>query len=138
MSDHLINFKTKDKDRKVSFIETQQVKEGVECDIYTFVGDATQDLAIVRVTKGFKTPLQKILQGTKTIEGFLQGRGVLTVQSQGGSTNTYSFDPSSPDTEVEVKVGQIMQWTAPNDADLVFYEICDPPYQDGRFENLPE
>ena len=30
------------------------------------------------------------------------------------------------------------KWTAPSDTDLVFYEICDPPYQDGRFEDLPE
>lgn len=126
------------KNRKVSFIETMQVKDGVECDTYSFIGDDTQDLAIVRVTKGFKTPLQKILQGNKTIEGFLEGKGTLVVQLEDDTTNTYDLDATNANKEVEVKVGQTMQWTAPNDTDLVFYEICDPPYQDGRFEDLPE
>lgn len=125
-------------DRPVKYIETMQVKDGVECDTYTFVGDDTQDLAIVRVTKGFKTPLQKILQGSRTAEGFLEGKGTLTVQLEDGTTSTYELNSTSADKEVEVKVGQIMQWTAPDDTDLVFYEICDPPYKDGRFENLPE
>jgi hypothetical protein len=126
------------KNRKVSFIERMQVKEGVECDTYSFVGDATQDLAIVRVTRGFKTPLQKILHGTKTIEGFLEGKGTLVVHLEDGIINTLVLDITSANKEVEVKVGQIMQWTASEDADFVFYEICDPPYQDGRFEDLPE
>lgn len=124
--------------RKVSFIETMQVKDGVECDTYSFVDDATQDLAIVRVTKGFKTPLQRILQGNRTIEGFWEGRGELAVQTDDGLTHTYVFDATSTTKEVEVMVGQIMQWTAPADTNLVFYEICDPPYQAGRFEDLPE
>lgn len=124
--------------RPVAYIETMQVKDGVECDTYSFVGDDTQDLAIVRVTKGFKTPLQKILQGNKTIEGLMEGKGTLVVQSEDGTTVTHKLDTTSADKEVEVRVGQIMQWTAPNDTDLVFYEICDPPYKDGRFENLPE
>jgi hypothetical protein len=123
--------------RQVTYIETMQVKDGVECDTYSFVGDDTQDLAIVRVTKGFKTPLQKILQGDKTVEGFMEGKGTLVVQLEDGTTNTYDMDATSASKEVEVKVGQIMQWTAPSDTDLVFYEICDPPYKDGRFENLP-
>ena len=129
---------TEFKNRKVSFIETMQVKEGVECDTYSFIGDATQDLAIVRVTRGFKTPLQKILQGNKTIEGFLEGKGTLVVQLEDGTINTLVLDATSTIKEVEVKVGQIMQWTASEDAGFVFYEICDPPYQDGRFEDLPE
>ena len=124
--------------RPVAYIETMQVKEGVVCDTYSFVGDDNQDLAIVRVTKGCKTPLQKILQGTQTIEGFLSGKGTLMVQHEDGTTKTYTFNSASPDKEVEVNVGQIMQWTAPDDVDLIFYEICTPPYKDGRFENLPE
>lgn len=124
--------------RPVAYIETMQVKDGVECDTYSFVGDDAQDLAIVRVTKGFKTPLQKILQGNKTIEGFMEGKGTLVVQLEDGTTKTYDLDPTSTNKEVEVKVGQTMQWTAPSGTDLVFYEICDPPYKDGRFENLPE
>lgn len=37
---------------------------------------------------------------------------------------------------VVVKVDQVMQWHANGYSDLIFYEICEPPYQDGRFENL--
>jgi hypothetical protein len=29
-----------------------------------------------------------------------------------------------------------MQWTAKTD--LIFYEICYPKYEDGRYENLTE
>jgi hypothetical protein len=124
--------------RGVIYVETMQVKDGVECDVYAFEGDDSEDLAIVRVTKGFKTPLQKILQGDKTIEGYLDGEGALTVQHEDSTIKTYSFDAKSTDNEVEVQVGQIMQWAAPHDTDLTFYEICTPPYKDGRFENLAE
>lgn len=72
----LTSFRVGSETRPVAYVETIQVKEGVECDTYSFDGDNTQDLAIVRVNKGFKTPLQKILQGTKTVEGFLSGKGV--------------------------------------------------------------
>jgi hypothetical protein len=134
----LDSFRVNNVRRPVNFVETMQVKDGVQCDVYLFEGDETQDLAIVRVTRGFKTSLQKILQGNRTIEGLLDGRGVLTVQHEDGVINTYKLDVSSTEKEIEVKIGQIMQWEAPADTDLVFYEICDPPYKDGRFENLPE
>lgn len=124
--------------RSVTYVETMQVKDGVACDTYSYVGDDMQDLAIVRVTKGFKTPLQKILHGNKTVEGLFEGKGTLVVRLEDGRINTHELDATSANKEVEVKVGQIMQWAAPNDTDLVFYEICDPPYKDGRFEDLPE
>src|SRR5215469_15871425 len=116
--------------RPVEYVETMQVKSGVECDVYSFVGDGSEDLAIVRVAKGSKTPLQRILQGDKTIEGYLEGKGTLAVQYEDGTAKSHSFDATSTDKEVEVRVGQIMQWTAPNDTDLTFYEICKPPYKD--------
>ena len=46
----------------VQFVETQDVKEGVTCDIYTFEDDSNKDLAIIRIKPDFKTPLHKILQ----------------------------------------------------------------------------
>ncbi len=55
-----------------------------------------------------------------------------------GAMRSYNLNEQSQNKEVVVGVGQIMQWTAPEDTDLVFYEVCDPPYQDGRFEDLPE
>ncbi|MEO5948801.1 MAG: hypothetical protein ABIP74_00170 [Candidatus Saccharimonas sp.] len=136
MSQKLTQFTISDTPNEVQFVETQTVKEGVECDIYTFVGDDSRDLAIVRVLKGYKTPLQRILLGTKTIEGFADGEGTLMVRSDDGTEKSYT--PSSFGEEVIVEVGQIMQWHAGGESDLTFYEICEPPYADGRFENLSE
>jgi hypothetical protein len=47
----------------------------------------------------------------------------------------YRYPDSKTPLSVEVKIGEIMQWAAGDDG-LVFYEICDPPYIDGRYENL--
>jgi len=136
----LTTFKVQDKSVPVSFVETQTVKKGVECDIYTFVEDSSRDLAIVTVSKGYKTPLQRVLLGKMTIEGFYEGVGTLTVRSKDGKTDNYSFkSPYEQNVrEVAIELGQIMQWYADGDDDLVFYEICQPPYSDGRFENLEE
>lgn len=134
----LDHFKIAHEILEVKFIETQQVKEGVGCDTYSFVNDNSRDLAIVRVKAGHKTPLQKILKGTRTIEGFLEGAAVLTVRSEDGNIKSYTFKSSDSPKEIEVNVGQVMQWVAAPDTGLTFYEICYPPYKDGRFENLPE
>jgi len=131
-SEKLSNFG--DQETPVCFIETVTVKEGVECDIYSFENDGSKDLAIVRVAAGAKTPLQQVLSGVTTTEGFLSGEGTLTVQSNGEAT-TLSFNEESPG-EVLVEVGQTMQWEADPNSELVFYEVCVPPYEEGRFENL--
>lgn len=122
----------------MTFVENQTVKEGVEADIYTFDEDDSRDLAIVHVMKGSKTPLQRILKGTKTIEGYVSGTGTLTVTTQDGSTKKYFYtaEDSNPVVETEVHIGELMQWSA--ETDLTFYEICEPPYEDGRFEDLEE
>ena len=39
---------------------------------------------------------------------------------------------------IDVKVGDTMQWKADLNSRLVVYEVCYPPYADGRYENLPE
>lgn len=117
----------------VIFTETVKVKEGVEADIYTFSNDTSKDLAIVRVTVGYKTPLQRILKGEKTIEGFLSGKGTLAVRHPNETQDVFTY-PDSSQTEVTVRMGDIMHWSA--DTDLTFYEICWPPYEDGRFEDL--
>jgi hypothetical protein len=31
-----------------------------------------------------------------------------------------------------------MQWFADDDSSLTAYEICYPPYEDGRYENISE
>ena len=122
--------------RQVSFIETLHVKKGVVCDTYSFVGDSSKDLGVITVSRDQTTPRQRIVQGSTTIEGYLSGHGTLTIKYEKGETKTYTFGKDSEDGPVDVEIGQIVQLKAAHDSDLVFYEICEPPYQDGRFENL--
>lgn len=129
--ERLTNFKNE----AITFIETQQVKEGVEADIYTFDNDSSKDLAMVRVMAGKITPLQRILKGEKTIEGFLEGTGTLTITDSMGKQSVHRF-PEQVETEVTLTINNTMQWHA--DSDLTFYEICWPPYEDGRFQNLSQ
>lgn len=133
MADRLATFLFDGEQLTVNFVETLQVKEGVSCDVYTFADDDTKDLAIVTVTKGASTPLQLVLRGEQTIEGHVSGSGTLRIWSKDGHVVAHK----SPRSQ-EVKVGEKMQWTADGDSDLVFFEVCAPPYKDGRFQNLPE
>ncbi|MEK6952501.1 MAG: hypothetical protein AABX29_05800 [Nanoarchaeota archaeon] len=121
----------------VKFVETQVVKEGVTCDIYTFDDDSNKDLAIIKIKSGFRTPLQRVLQGEKTIEGYVSGKGELSVTRSDGKKEIHkaNSDFQKP-LSVVVMIGDIMQWQADKDSDLVVYEVCFPPYKDGRFENI--
>lgn len=134
----LRSFDIDDNAEAVEFVETMEVKEGVNCDVYTFAGDGSKDLAVVTVDRGMKTPLQRVLKGVTTTEGFVSGKGSLSVTSVDGEVRTYEFDEANTGEAVMVGVGEIMQWHADGDTDLVFYEVCIPPYEDGRFEDLPE
>lgn len=136
--DKLIEFVLDEQAIPVRFNGTIVVKEGVECDTYSFEGDSDKDLAIVRVEKGHKTPLQRVVGGIRTIEGYVDGEGTLTIRSENGQSELRHFGPGLYNKEVAVGVGQTMQWTAGEDKGLTFYEICVPPYEDGRYENLPE
>jgi hypothetical protein len=124
-------------DYNVSFVEHRVVKEGVTCDIYTFNNDHSKDLAIVLVKNGYKTPLQKVITGTTTTEGYVSGEAELTITTGEGQIKTYTF-PSKDILSVDVNIGETMQWEAKGVVDLIFYEICTPPYEDGRFENLAD
>jgi hypothetical protein len=117
----------------VKFIETTKVGEGVECDVYKFVGDSGKDLGIIRIKAGNKTPLQKILAGERTVEGYVSGEGGLTVIGVDCQRKIYA---GKNGLAVEVKIGELMQWQAAPGSDLEVYEICYPPYETGRFENL--
>lgn len=132
----LSTFQLNGKDLRVLYLNTEQVKEGVECDIYSFSGDTSKDLAIVRVQAGYKTPLQRIINGKETIEGYLDGEGNLSVTTPNEETQVYIFEPGSVPPQVKVNIGETMQWRAASDSELTFYEICTPPYEKGRFENL--
>ena len=116
----------------LKYVETTQVKEGVVCEVWIYEGDETKDLGIVTVEKGHKTPLQRVLKGDKTLEIYKKGVGSLTVTRTNGDTDIYEYPGA--EVEVEIKVGDIVQWKA--EETLVFHEICYPPYADGRFENI--
>jgi tryptophan synthase beta subunit len=135
MTKKLTRFITNGDFARVSFVETQQVSKGVECDVYMFIDDTSRDLAIVTVVKNHKTPLQRVVSGTKTIEGFVSGTGTLSIGSINQTVKVYSFNSKSEPQEVIVRSNQTMQWHAAGD-ELRFYEICEPPYTDGRFETL--
>lgn len=121
---------------KVLFVETMNVVDGVECDVYTVEGDDSKDLGIIRI-KGTKTPLQRVLQGEKTVEGFISGKGKLTITRQNRLEEIYEVDGSKKTNfKIDVGIGDTMQWQADPGCDLIAFEICVPPYQDGRYENL--
>jgi hypothetical protein len=121
----------------VAYVETVEVKDGVVCDTYVFRGDESKDLAIVHVAPGERTPLQRVVTGLRTLEGFMSGAGVLRVGNELGEIE-FNLHPTSPDHDapIQIEVGHTMQWQAGPDG-LTFYEICEPPYHDGRFEELP-
>ena len=117
----------------VEFVETQVITDGVECDVYSFENDDAKDLGIIRIKKGFKTPKQIVLQGDKTIEGFLVGAADLSCGHDSDRETIFSYSDNSYGSETAIEVGEWMQWSA--DGDSVLYEICYPPYKEGRFEN---
>jgi hypothetical protein len=124
-------------EQSVSFVETMHVADGVDCDVYTFVGDRSKDLGIIRIESGKKTPLQKVLKGDRTIEGYISGKGKLTIIKPDGRQDVYIADGvTKKPIVVTVGIGETMQWEADKDSKLIAYEICFPPYEDGRYENL--
>lgn len=120
------------------FIETMEVTDGVKCDVYKFTGDNTKDLGIIKIEAGKKTPLQKVLKGDRTIEGHVSGKGKLMINRTNGTSETFEVTDNQPEPlSVSVGIGDTMQWESAADSKLVAYEICFPPYEDGRYENLP-
>lgn len=121
----------------VSFVETTAVAEGVECDVYEFEGDETKDLGIIKIQGGCSTPLQRVVQGVKTLEGYISGRGFLDVVDVDETEILYDVrrDPKTP-LVVAIGIGDTMLWHGERGSTLIAYEVCYPPYQAGRFENL--
>jgi len=132
----LKSFNFEGNEQLVSYVETMHVVEGVDCEVYTFDGDSSKDLGIIKISYGCKTPLQKVLKGDKTIEGYVSGRGKLTITKPEGKQEIYIAEEASEPISVVVEIGELMQWEADKDSDLVAYEICFPPYEDGRYQNI--
>jgi hypothetical protein len=128
-------FTFENQEQPVSFIETLHVTDGVDCDVYSFVSDESKDLGIIRINPGSKTPLQKVLKGDRTIEGYISGKGKLTVMKSDGKQEVYTADGKF-EKPIDVKIGELMQWKADPDSELITFGICFPPYEDGRYENI--
>lgn len=60
---------------------------------------------------------------------------MVTLKRVEGGLERYIFPNAITDTLV-LMVGDTMQWEAVSDSDLVFAEVCYPPYAEGRFEVL--
>lgn len=130
-------FKYEGKSLSISFASTLNVTTGVQCDVYEFVGDKSKDLGIIKISPGSKTPLQKVLKGNKTIEGYVSGKGKLTITKASGKKEIYEVsDDLEEPISVSVVINELMQWEADEKYELVVYEICYPPYEDGRYENI--
>lgn len=131
-------------EHQIEHTDSLAVVEGVLCDTYAFTEDASRDLAIVTVNPGVATPLHEVVSGTKTLEGYVSGAGKLCIAGIQGATTIHTFgQPNIQKTEtttkeIEIVVGDIVQWRADPLLPLTFYEICEPPYEDGRFRVLTE
>ncbi|HEU0266815.1 MAG TPA: hypothetical protein VFQ70_04260 [Candidatus Saccharimonadaceae bacterium] len=125
---HTFRFDTQS--HAINFVESYRVKNGVTCDVYTFRDDTSKDLAIITISAGSCTPRQRVVAGEETIEGRLSGQGTLTIWRDGMSS---VYDTGTPQ---RVIVGEEMQWQATGHGNLICYEICTPPYSDGRFIDL--
>lgn len=123
--------------RGVTFEESNIAYRGVMCHVYSFTDTDAEDLAIIDVKPGYATPRQRVIDGERTTEAFIKGAGVLVIEATDGSTQEYAFDSerAADHPGVTVGIGQIMHWVA-GDEGLVFAEVCRPPYQEGRFEDM--
>lgn len=139
--DKIDNFKINDSAIPVEFVETQEVCQGVLCHVYKFLeAETSRDLAVIQIKSGHKTPVQIVQDGDITIEGFVEGNGSLIILRNGEISKIEIYTTIKykelMSKGIELKVGDIVQWQANLESDLVAYEICYPPFQEGRFRNL--
>lgn len=126
---NLYDFSVSGRMRTIAFEKTLHVTDGVEADLYTFVDDHTHILTIYTVKAGMRTLNRKVTDGQRVIEGYVRGRGTLTVSSASGAKDTYYFEKEGHTKDVIVESGQTVQWIAPHDSDLVYYEVTPIPRQ---------
>jgi hypothetical protein len=128
--------------QSVRYIETTKPAPGVSCDVYEYIGDSTKDLGIICIEPGANTPLQKVLSGDRTIEGYISGKGRIVVHRH-LDNNVFVeeihhvSETSKRPYYVDIRVGDMIQLFADKDSELLIYEVCFPPYQDGRYQNIP-
>lgn len=132
----LETFVYRDKTLATNFMGSSKVFPGVVCEVYLHPETQERDLGIIYIEAGKKTKPQKVLAGEETIEGYISGTGRLILLKPTGENLVFEVGPETEGFSHTIEIGDIMQWQS--DEDLVVFEICYPPYQDGRFENLED
>lgn len=134
---HINRFPVDGERKAVSFVETVAINEEVRCHVYKFDNENGMDLGIIEIGQGGSTPLQEVISGVKTTEGFLAGKGKLIIYRQNGQTDIYPVNNDNYENILtDVCIGDLMQWHADSDSFLKVFEICVPPFEDGRFRNI--
>lgn len=118
------------------FIVSSEVFPGVVCDAYYHPETMKRDLGVIYIKAGKKTKPQRLLAGLETIEGYISGKGKLIIVKPDGEKLQFEVGSESEGFSQSIEIGDIVQWRA--EEDLVTFEICFPPYEDGRFENLED
>lgn len=136
----LSQFEFRGEMRGVKFVDTTPVRDGVECDVYEFVGNPYEDLGIIRVGEGMATPRQRVsldehISIEFTEEGYIAGAGSLEIRRANGLVETYEVNSDTGRFSTMVNRGDEMQWKA-GDGGLVTYEVCRPLYKAGRYVDL--
>src|SRR5882724_4520681 len=124
---NLYDFTVSGRLRTIAFENTYHIADGVDADIYTFADDHTHLLTIFTLAAGIKVPPRKVVNGQRIIEGYVKGKGTLTVSSASGAKETYYFEHDGHTKDVIVESGQSVQWITPNDSELVYYEVTPMP-----------
>jgi hypothetical protein len=137
MTNTIDTFRHRGVELKVIFQESVQVVPGVVCDVYLHPETNERDLGIINIEPGKKTPPQKVSGGDQTIEGYVSGKGTLTIIHVDGTRSVFHVDATSEGFSQIIEVGEIMQWRSDDNEKLVAFEICYPPYAPGRYEDLP-
>ncbi len=97
MPKYLNNFNYNGKNCAVNYLETTTVNEFATCDVYAFIKDTYKDLAIITIQPGGSTPLQLVLDGKQTIEGYISGSGSLLITRGNGMVEKYVLNPMTND-----------------------------------------
>lgn len=126
--------------RNLQFVEidTQYSDRGITVRVFRYPEEG-QDVAVIKILPGCKTPKQEVAGGEITLEGFIKGTGSLIIERKNGIIDTYSYDDSDNTKTLEaiiVNIGDTMQWKNEGEEPLFIYEYCDPEYEEGRFINL--
>ncbi len=127
-------FRYEDQDLPVSFVETIDVQEWVQCDVYDFVDDSSKDLWVVRLEKWVSSPYQLVVWWDKTLLGYISGNGKFIFE-----TDEWVFEykmRKGIKFEFLINKWEKMKWIADNDSELMYYEVYLPPYRDGRYLDL--